>query len=117
MSIINQLLRQKAVWWAKSTMDVYGKPTYLAPAEIRCRWEPDQREIVDASGLKRMASAAVDHDTPSVTTGDVLYLGNLTDLTTPQKADPESVTGVWKVQRVETTPDVPQRQQWRTAYL
>lgn len=96
MSIIEKMRKQKAVWWKKTGADKFGKNTYDAAIEVKCRWENGEGETINSQGITVPSSCTVYVDR-TMTPGDVLMLITLAELSAPQisSQDPERlVVGV-----------------------
>ena len=106
MSIENFLTRtcvQTAVYWGAPVEDGYGGKTFAAPVEIKCRWEERTQTLTDNMGTV-IGSRANVYVLQDVDEEGYLFLGSLTDLTTPQKSDPASVDGAWYIKQFEKIP-------------
>ena len=76
MSLITRMRRQKAVWWERSGVDKFGKPSFEAPCEIDCRWEDTAEEHITPLGEKFVSRSLVYVDRV-MSVGDYLRLGEL----------------------------------------
>lgn len=90
MSIIEKMRKQKAVWWKKTGADKFGKNTYAAAIEVKCRWEDGKGETINQQGITVPKSCTVYPDRV-MDPGDVLMLITLAELTNDQinSQDPE----------------------------
>ena len=59
MSIITKMRKQTAVYWALSSYDEYGQPTWDSPVEIECRWEDKSEEFIVSDGTRQVSNAIV----------------------------------------------------------
>jgi len=113
-------LNQTAVYWASPTSDGRGGFTYTTPVEINCRWI-DKTEII--SGLRgaqpgqEVISKSQVQVKQDLDEGGILYLGNLTDLTVGQKADPMTIDTAYKIKRFEKIITIKSRRYFRKVYL
>ena len=114
MSIITRMRRQKAVWWSKSNVDDYGRPTWNTPVEIDCRWEDAAQEFVKEDGEVNFSRSIVYVDR-DMEVGDVLLLGELDSGV--DEADPKNNNGAWEVSRFEKTPNLKATEFLRVCYL
>lgn len=106
--------RQKAVLWESlPSLDAEGRPGYLPPIEIDCRWEGDQREERDANG-QLFTTRAVVYVDRVIELGDVLMRGPLESGTPPS---PVGVSGAYPVRAFRETPDLKAREFLYTALL
>lgn len=83
MSIIESMCKQKAVWWKKIGADKFGKNTYDAAIEVKCRWENGEGETLNQQGITVPVSCAV-YVRRVMTPGDVLMLITLAELNNTQ---------------------------------
>ena len=121
MRLISKMRKQTAVYWAQKNTesgglahDDYGQPQYTDPVEIKCRWDAITEEFIDAEGMRVAGRATVYVDRDMVP-GDVLFLGELTDL--DDQADPKSNEGAWEVRRFDNNHSLRATEFVRTAYL
>lgn len=80
-----KMLRQWAVYWAPGGTDDFGNETHVDPIQIRCRWEDVRQLFVDNKGEQVTSAARVFVDRDLEEEGGILWLGNLEDLTDPEK--------------------------------
>jgi hypothetical protein len=91
------------VYWGNPVNDGYGGFTYDAPVEISCRWE-DKSQLISNAGGETILSRAVVFVLQDLDWDGLLWLGELTDLTVGQRADPKSLDSICVVKRFEKTP-------------
>jgi len=101
MSIIKKMRKQKAVWWARSSKDRFGRWTFDLPVEIDCRWEDTIQEYLDAQGEKHVSKATVYMDR-LVSVGDRLRRG---ELVFDVLEDPMQMTDSYQVASFEQMPN------------
>ena len=94
---------QTAVYWGTPINDGYGKLEFAAPVEIAVRWGGSTQVITDAKGIEYVSRAEVIVN-QDVDEESYLYLGTLATLSDAQKADPQLVTGAYKIMRFDKTP-------------
>lgn len=85
----SQYLRQIMVYWAVTGInDGFGKPIFATPVEVPCKWEDKNEMVIDmgtGEEILALSKVFVDED---LSYGSMVFLGELTDLTTEQKTDP-----------------------------
>ena len=114
MGIIAKMRRQRAILWERAPgYDAEGRPAYLWPVEIACRWDDENREERDARGQLFVTRAVVYVDRV-LKLGDVLKKGAL-DSTTP--AIPDGIEGAYPIRAFRETPDFKARNFLYTALL
>ena len=110
MSFLTKNLRQRATYWAVSTLNASGDPTFVAPKAIKVRWEKGQAVFTSIGGEEATADGllfvAID-----MFEGDMVYLGVST------AADPTTVTGAFTILSVRVTPTLNGRSFERMAFL
>lgn len=75
-------MNQICTYWAKSGVDVYGKPTYAAPVTLACRWE-DKSELVRTPDGREVVSSSIVYPAGELVVGSWLALGDQTSTATP----------------------------------
>lgn len=113
MSLITRMLRQRAVWWAQTAPDNFGRMEYSAPVEIRCRWEDGQKEFMGRDSTKQLSRAVVYVDR-DIKPGDMLKLGTLVSNTS---ADPTTEVLALEVKAFDKLPKLRGTENLRTAFL
>jgi hypothetical protein len=116
---INRKLNQTAVYWAPLAPGNDGNVTWGAGAEISVRWENKREVFTNFEGEEKTSSAIVysnGDETTQVENGR-LYLGELTDLTAPQQANPEIVLNSFRIQQSLLSPNVRATQHLRKNWL
>ena len=94
---------QTAVYWGAPTKDGYGGFTFTDPIEIAVRWQSSSEVITTSKGVEYVSQAEVIVN-QDVDEEGYLFLGTRPDLTIAQKADPQSVTGAWKIMKFDKIP-------------
>jgi len=120
MSLITRMRKQTAVWWPLTTdsgevqFDNYGQPIHGDPQEIDVRWEDKTEEIIGVDGtvVTTRSKVFVGED---MSVGDVLFLGELTDLT--NEDNPKANSGAYEVVQFSKTPNLRATEFLRIAYL
>lgn len=114
MTFKDRIKKQTCVHWEKSGTDSRGRPTYEDPVELECRWSGQVIAYVNVQGEEKMSNAIAFVDGVSV--GDVLYLGELDDSGLDQD-DPLKNSEAWRVERVDTIPNLKNSITWYKVYL
>lgn len=114
MSLIDR--NQTAVYWAPASLDSFGKHTFGVPVEVDCRWQDSVELVRDGSGAERCSVSKVFPDR-ALSTGGFLYLGELTDLSDAEKADPKTVTNASEIIAVQDIPSLDLGERVYTAWL
>lgn len=96
MSILTGKLNQTAVYWAFSSIDGYGTPSFSSGVEKQVRWSQKQEVFLNSERQEEL-SAGVVHVDFDIAVNDYFYLGNLSDLTDSQKADPMQCNDAYKL--------------------
>ena len=113
MSIITKALKQTACYWATSGTDRFGKPRFLAPVEIACRWESKTDEVLNPFGEKVSSSATVMLGA-DVVVGGMLAFGSLGSM----KNQTDAVeSGAVQIRVFTKIPNLKATQFLRIAYL
>jgi len=108
---------QTAVYWGNPQPDGYGGTDYDSPIEISVRWEEKPRRVTDSNG-KEIVSRAEVLVTQDVVAEGLLYLGALSDLTSSEESNPETVEAAYKIRRFDKSPLPGETDQFiRIAYL
>jgi len=76
MALVRKMLRQKAVWWRKASINRFGQTIFAMPVEINCRWEDRIGVFYNAKGEKADSKATV-YVGQELSVGDVLMEGEL----------------------------------------
>lgn len=108
-------LNQTAVYWAVPTFDGLGGSTFAIGSDISCRWEDKAELFLDSQGKEQRSSAVVFVDS-DLAVGGYLYLGELADLTTPQKSDPMLIAA-YEIRAIEKIPSVDAQRFTRKVWL
>lgn len=106
MSLISKMRRQRATFWERSTTtDKYGRYTYAAPEEIRCRWEDVAEEYKDPRSGETKVSRSTVYVDREMKVGDVLKKGAPISST---PADPKTpgTEGAFEIQAFENLPNL-----------
>jgi hypothetical protein len=103
LKFIKRVCVQTAVYWSAPVKDGYGSYTFATPTEIKCRWEDKLTVITGANGEQEVCNASILVYQDLALHGYV-YLGELTDLTILQKANPKLVNGAREIMYFEKVP-------------
>lgn len=96
-------LNQTAVYWANPTSTGMMDKTFTGGVEIDCRWEDKADTFTDPTG-EEATSTAVVVVAQDLDLGGYLYLGELTDLSSSEAADPLEVDDAKVIRGVEKVP-------------
>ena len=98
-SIIRRMLKQTVTYWAPSTFDKFGDPSFVAPTTFVARFESKNVVFTDKNG-EQSHSKAIVYSTTVVAVDGYLYLG------TSSTTNPESVSGADRIRRVDIDPNI-----------
>lgn len=119
--MFDHVLNQDVIWWPVSGTNAYGTPVFLAPVQLKARWEYEKNEKRDQINDKVITTVAVDlgwsGSGSGVAVGDRMMLGTVAALPSGGSRYPQSGADVWEVKRVEPSTDLAGWRTWRTAYL
>ena len=113
MSVIKRMRKQKAVWWARGAVDIYGAFEFALPVEVACRWDGAGSEFRNAKGQTEMSDAVVYPDRV-MGLGDKLQQGEI-DSETPES--PLGLTDAFEIKKFDVTPNFKATENLYTAYL
>ncbi len=115
MGLIKRMRKQNAVLWTRSTTsDKYGRFTYDAPIEIKCRWEDIVEEFRDSKGQSVFSKSLVYVDR-IVKVGDMVRRGAIGD---SEPADPTTLPETaFEIQRFDQLPNLKNKETLLTAFL
>lgn len=108
------MLKQKAVYWAFSTYDNYGRPAWSDAVEIDCRWEDVHEEFMAADGSALISSAKVYVDR-DIQEGSLLLLSELDS--SIDTDNPRDNVGAREVKRFEKLPNLKNTEYLRTCMM
>lgn len=92
MAFFEDMLTQTIVYWALDKPDGRGGYLFDSPVEITGRWEDRQEKFVDANG-EEVISKSIIFLNQDVTINGWLYLGEFSDLSSGELADPGEIEG------------------------
>jgi len=98
-------LNQTAVFWANPVNDGYGGRSFDDAVEVSVRWEDRQEIFVDVSG-REVRSRSVVYVSTDMSSGEYLYLGTLTDLSSAEEGDPLSVSNAYAIRAFQKVPNL-----------
>lgn len=113
-SLLQSMLRQRAVLWPRSGTDPYGKPTLGNPVQVSVRWDDVTKTFLadDGETQQPLTKVYVDRD---VVKGSKMMLA---DLTSGFDVNPDNHPGlVWEVVRFERFPNFECDDFLRTVYV
>ena len=116
MGFVTKFLKQKAVYWGSPTPSGYGAYTFAAGIEINVRWEDKQVKFVNNKNIEVLSSSVIMLDV-DIEVGGMLYLGELTDLSSSQILNPLLVSGSYEIGRYDKVPNLNVTDYVRTAWL
>jgi len=76
--ILTRMLKQSAIYWAPLGPDEFGEEKLDLPITIKCRWEDELEEGIDATGIETTFKSTVYTDR-DVQEGGILMFGNVDD--------------------------------------
>lgn len=113
MSLITKMRKQKAIYWARSTMDQYGRFAFASPVEIDCRWDDEAAQFLTPKGEEQVSRSMVYVDRDMIP-GDRLQLGELAS-NTPD--DPLESHSSFEIRQFAKNPNLKATEFLRTAIL
>lgn len=103
MSLIKDMRRQRAVYWARSnTPDEFNQFGFADPVQIKCRWVDKNEQFLNSTATA-IVSRSIVYTDRRVREGDWLRLGHLD---TGEPADPRTADGAMEVKAFEALPDI-----------
>ena len=89
-STLRQKLNQTLTYWASAGPDSAGEPSFDATVAVSCRWDYEERLVLDSKGKERKTSSVifVDQDMES---GDFVLDG------TSVVVDPVNLTNAFEI--------------------
>lgn len=135
MSLITRMRKQEALLWVRGSADRYGEFAFDAPVQIKCRWEDQVQEFIDAGGERQLSRSVVYVDRV-ISVGDrlkrilaadawILALGVWDDagawsddaVWIDGVSDPNELTDAYEVRRFDQLPNLKASEFLLTAYL
>ena len=114
MRILDTMRKQTAVVWQNPIPNSFGGKSYNTPVEIRVRWSVENEWYKAESGEDTLSNAVV-YSGIDLQIGEYLYLGNLSDLTTEQKSNPNLIG--YRIERIKKIPTLDATEFLRKAML
>jgi len=102
LKTIQRMCTQDIVYWDLSSVDGYGRETFVSPVEIKGRWQSTNEIVMDKNGEEKVSMARV-FVLQQVTEGGYLYVGTLDDLDS-DPIDPTVIDGALRVIATGKTP-------------
>ena len=105
--LLYRLARQTAVYWGSPTPNGDGQSEFVAPIEIKVRWE-DEEEYMKAEGKEDqeqgggITARIICPDDLDI--GGYLYLGTLTEI--GSEANPIKVDGAFRIKNFRKVPGI-----------
>lgn len=103
--MLENQLKQAAVYWGNPSSDGYGGRTFDDPVEINVRWSDRQEMFVDTQAREQVSRAVV-YVATDLVIGGYLYLGTLADLSSAEEGDPLSISTAYEIRSISKTPDI-----------
>lgn len=103
--MLENQLKQAAVYWGNPSSDGYGGRTFDDPVEINVRWSDRQEMFVDTQAREQVSRAVV-YVATDLVIGGYLYLGALADLSSAEEGDPLSISTAYEIRSISKTPDI-----------
>lgn len=114
MGLIKKMRRQFAVYWPPIGTDDEGEFVYGDPVEIKCRWEDDATDYIDAKSTTEINVTKVYCDRV-VKVGGMLWRGRLADLSS--QSDPKSNENASEILKYSEIPNLKAKDFLRIATL
>lgn len=108
---LRSFFKQKITLWQKSTVDGYGKPSFLSPVEVWARWQDQKTVVRRDSGIREIVFGTVVYSEQIMAVGDYVALGEFTG------ADPLLISTSKEVKTVSTSSDISGRTTLYSAFL
>ena len=103
ITFIDKVAVQTAVYWGNPVNDGTGGYTYDAPVEVKCRWDDTAEQYISRTGEEATSSAKILSNS-TLAEGSWVWLGELSDLSVAQKANPMIIVDAYPIKKVITTP-------------
>ncbi len=103
MGVSQRNLKHTAVYWAPTAPDKFGRQSFDEPIEIKCRWVPSMKAMLQKDGTTKMRNAQVKVDREVLVTG-YLKLGTLEDVSGNPIEDPDAHE-IWSINEAESLRD------------
>lgn len=114
MDILDDMRRQRAVYWPPAEINEFGKIGYGPPQEIRVRWEGVNEAFVTPAGQTLQSKAKV-YPGQDLELQGYLWLGKASQLT--DSANPKGNPDAYEIKRFDKIPTVDADDFLRVAYL
>jgi hypothetical protein len=115
MGIIKKMMKQRCIYWAPKSIDLFGGSSYAEPVELKCRWEDISTEIITAEGASASSRATV-YVGVDVLQGGFLMLGSLDDFCTVSSL-PNEYPKAFRILSFEKLPNMKATEYLRTVKL
>lgn len=104
MAFIENLLREKCVYWAPSGRNMQGQQTFADPVQKNCRWEDGERLVVDNKTKQEILMSTTVFFVEGILPEGMLMYGELTDL--DEESDDPYDNDAREIRTVFRTPSV-----------
>jgi hypothetical protein len=104
-AMLNRTCKQTCIYWGSPVNDGYGGKDFTDPIEILCRWE-DKVQLIRLDDGSEISSRAIVYVLQDVDIEGMMFLGELTDLSSAEEGDPISVDGAYVIKKFEKSPSL-----------
>ena len=115
-AFLKRACTQTAVYWGTPAPDGYGGFTFADPVEIACRWQDKIETIKNDKGEEVISNATV-FVLQDVSQNGYLFLGELTDLSSAEEADPRGIDNAKMILKFDKSPALKGDTYVRKVYL
>lgn len=119
MSLIKKMRKEYALYWQVKNNDSFGKPFYLDPVIIQCRWEDVSVQFVNKNGEVSYSKSTIYVDRDMKTSDYLLYLGKTAPSTIEDKykKSPLEIEGANEINGFNKLPTLKAKEWLLTAFL
>ncbi len=103
-------LNQQATYWAQTGTDMFGAPTFSAPATLICRWEDSSELFINKKG-QEIASRSKVFLAQDIGLEGYLYLG------VSAETNPRTLTGESRAHEIMMVKRIPDLRSITTLYV
>lgn len=114
MTFITENHNDDVVYWEPSAKDTYGARTFVAPVDLKGRWEDEQIQFRTGDGRETVSRATVSLG-QAVLEGGYLYLGTKASISSA--ANPKDVSGAYEIRGISKVGDIRNTAFYREAIL
>jgi len=113
---VSKYLTDTAVFWEKTGKNGFYELTLSTGVEINVRWEDRNELFINYDG-KEEYSGAIVYIKQDMSPDDFLYLGELTDLSAEEQANPKLEQSAFAIKKFEKIKSVGGRSTLRRVFL